>query len=158
MKKVLFFEILKSDYCKIVFLLSFVASYFLIPHHLFFSKHLLLTIIFMITFSVLVTCSVRNIKEKIAVARTAKTSIWGIIASVLGLTALQVCGLGGAFCGGSIFFGLLTTIIPGVAVNFLTSYAVPLLVVSIVFQILAIWQMGCMKTNKSLENKKAKNE
>ena len=154
MKKVLFFEILKSDYCKIIFLLSFILSYFLIPRHLFFSKHFSLTIAFMLTFSVLVTCSVRNIKEKIAVAKTAKTSVWGIIASVLGLTALQVCGLGGAFCGGSIFFGLLTTIIPGFAVNFLTSYAVPLLVVSIVFQILAIWQMGCMKLSKNLEDKR----
>ena len=154
MKKVLFFEILKSDYCKIIFLLSFILSYFLIPRHLFFSKHFSLTVAFMLTFSVLVTCSVRNIKEKIAVAKTAKTSVWGIIASVLGLTALQVCGLGGVFCGSSVFLGLLTTIIPGFAVSFLTSYAVPLLVVSIIFQILAIWQMGCMKLSKNLKDKR----
>lgn len=145
MKKVFFFEILKSDYCKITFLLSFVGSYFLIPRHLFFSKYLILTILFMLSFSVLVTCSVRNIKEKILVAKTATTSIWGLVASALGLTALQVCGLGGAFCGGSIFFGLLTTIIPGFAVNFLTDYSVPLLIVSIFLQILAGWQMGCLK-------------
>ena len=158
MKKVFFFDILKSDYCKIVFLLSFILSYFLIPHHLFFSKHFPLTVAFMITFSILVTCSVRNIREKITVARTAKTSIWGITASVLGLTALQVCGLGGVFCGSSIFLGLLTTIIPGFAVNFLVSYAVPLLIVSIIFQIFAIWQMGCMKASKNLEDKRGNHE
>jgi hypothetical protein len=146
-KKSKFFlsEIFASNYCKIVFFLALIVSYFLIPRHLFMNHYWFLALIFMISFSLLLTCSVRNIKEKIQVAKTYQTSIWGMIFSVLGLTALQVCGLGGAFCGTSIFLGVLTTIIPGFAVSFLTEYAVELVLVSILIQIFAIWQMGCFK-------------
>lgn len=148
LKNVVFIKILKSNYCKAVWVFALFASYFLIPHHLFKTNHIFLAIFFMLSFAMMLTCLIRNIKEKIILTKTYQSSVWGIFASILGLTALQLCGLGGAFCGGSIFLSLLSMIFPGLAISFFSQYAVEIIIFSIFVQILAIWQMGClMKKN-----------
>lgn len=135
-----------SHYCKVVWLLSLLAAYFTIPQHLFSTKYFPLAILFMFGFATMMTCLVRNVKEKVVLAKSYKSSIWGIIASVFGLTALQLCGLGNVFCGGSIFLGILSAVFPGAAVNLLGEYAVEIIIFSILMQFFSIWQMGCFKS------------
>ena len=138
-------KLFESHYCKVVWFLSLFVAYFMIPRHLFTTRYFPLAIFFIFGFATMLTCLIRNVKEKIIMAKTYQTSIWGILASILGLTALQLCGLGAAFCGGSIFLGILSAIVPGIAVSFLSQYAVGIVVFSVLMQILAIWQMGCFK-------------
>ena len=97
-------EILKSKYCKIVFLLSLILSYFLVPKHLVGFWWNLIVIVFILVFSFNMTCMVRNIKERIKVARTTTHSVINLIASGLGIMALQVCGTSGYFCSASILW------------------------------------------------------
>lgn len=139
-------KIFFSHYCKVIWLLSLFAAYLMIPHHLFSTMYFPLAILFMIGFATMMTCMIRNIKDKIVLARSYKSSIWGILASVFGLTALQLCGLGNVFCGGSIFLGVLSAIFPGAAVNLLSEYAVEIIVFSILMQIFSIWQMDCFRS------------
>ena len=144
-REILIVKILRSNYCKVVWLLGFFGSYFLIPKHLFMTAYAYLALFFMLGFATMLTCFIHNVKEKITLAKTYKSSFLGILASVLGLTALQLCGLGSAFCSGSIFLGLLTTIFPGVALGVFSQYAVELVIFSIIMQAVTIWQMGCFK-------------
>ena len=109
--------VLKSKYCEIVFLVSFFLSYFLIPKNVFHGWNQLLAYAFMLVFALTTTCIIRNIKEKILLARTYKSSILGIIAVALGLAALQVCGANAPVCGAAVGVGILSSIFPAVFVN-----------------------------------------
>ena len=140
--------ILKSHYCKAVFLLAMLASYFLIPHKVFYGFGYILAITFMLTFSLSVTCIVRNIKEKILLARTYKRSVAHIILIALGLSALQVCGVGAPVCGATVGLGVLSVIFPGVFIDFLGDYHLVIIIVSILLQLVSLYFMACFKLSK----------
>lgn len=136
---------LKSKYCIAVFVFSMVLSYFLIPSHVFYSWYTALALLFMVLFSLTLTCIVRNIKERIVLAKTYKSSLVGIIAIGLGLGALQVCGFGAPVCGAAVGFGVLSFIFPAAFEHVFSEYAVDILVLSIAFQFIALYFMNCFK-------------
>jgi len=136
---------LKSKYCIAVFVFSMILSYFLIPSRAFYSWYIVLALLFMISFSLTITCIVRNIKERIVLAKTYKSSIVGIIAIGLGLGALQVCGFGAPVCGAAVGFGVLSFIFPAAFEHVFSEYAVDILLLSIAFQLIALYFMNCFK-------------
>ncbi len=147
------FKIMKSHYCKIVFIVIFLASYFLIPQTVFNGWYYILAISFMLVFSLTATCLTRNIKEKVVAARSYKGSFLSVISAIIGLSALQVCGIGAPICGASIGMAVLSLIFPRVVIDFLHNSSVWVIVVSLLFQILGLYYMKCF-LNISVSSKK----
>ena len=145
MKQIYLFQVFKSNYSKLVFLSSLLLGYFLIPEHVFYGWSTLLGVIFIISFALVVTCLVRNMKERIALARNYTSSIVGTLAVAIGLAALQVCGVGAPICGAAIGLGLLSAIFPGIVLNFLTEFSTYIVVISIILQISSLYFMNCFK-------------
>ena len=140
-----FIETLKSNYCKIVYFLSIILIYFLTPKKVFYGWYMLIGIIFILISALVITCFIRNIKEKVILAKTQATSTLGLLSAVIGLAALQVCGVGAPICGASIGAGFLSLLLPGFSLNFFESYALHIIIISIVLQILALHMMNCFK-------------
>ena len=147
-KMIYLLNIFKSKYCLSVFALSFVLSYFLIPKTVFYGWYTAIAILFMISFSLVTTCIVRNVKEKVMLAKTYKSSIIGIVAVALGLGALQVCGVGAPVCGAAVGLGIFSSIFPTVFVNLMSRYSIHFIILSIVFQLVALYFMNCCKNLK----------
>jgi len=144
-KNFVIIKVLESNYCKLVFLLSLILSYFLIPKHLVGFWWNLIVIIFMLLFSLNMTCMVRNIKERIKEAKTTTNSVIGLIASGLGIMALQVCGTSGYLCSTSILMGVFSSILPHFMLNFLEEYALYIILATILFLIISLRNMKCFK-------------
>ncbi len=125
-----------------VYLLALAASYFLTPRFLFF-RYTFLVSIFIILFSLNVTCVIYHIKERVKAARFYKRSIWGIVTSAIGLSVLQVCGIGTPMCGASIGLGVFSTLFPHVIFPFVQQYGPYLIVISIILQIISLYSMKC---------------
>jgi len=140
-----FKKILKSHYCKIVFAFFFVLSFYLVPHKLFQGLYLLLVVLFSLSFSAVMTCLVLNMKERYKNAKDAGKSVLGIVAALLGLSALQVCTVGGGFCAISLGSSIVAAIFPGVAFHFMSRYAVAIIIVSILIQVYSLYKMRCFK-------------
>lgn len=145
------FYIFKSKYCLLFFSLSLLLGYILIPKTVFYGWYTILAITFMTLFALAVTCIIRNVKEKIIVVKTYKSSIIGIIAVAIGLVALQACGVGAPICGAAVGFGILSSIFPSVLLWKISKYAIYLLEISIVFQGVALYFMNCFKQYKRKE-------
>ncbi len=97
----------------------------------------------MVAFALTLTCLARNIKEKVVLAKTYKSSILGIIATALGLSVLQVCGVGAPVCGASIGAGIVSLFFPSFALNFFEKYSIYIIIGSIIIQIIALYYMRC---------------
>lgn len=72
-----------------------IVAYLLLPIKNISGWHYIPTFIFIILFALTTTCLIRNIKERIVLQHKNQASLLTIIASALGLSALQTCGLGG---------------------------------------------------------------
>jgi len=138
-------KIFTSQICVGVFVVAFIASLFLLPANILHGKYLPLAIIFMLLFAVNMTCFVYAIKEKVDSARAAKSSILGIIATVLGFSALSVCGMGAHLCGAAIGSGILMVFMPATAIRLFTEYSVQIVIFAIFSQLLALYLMGCFQ-------------
>ncbi len=136
-------KIFKSYFCQIAFLLFLVGSYFLIPKNVFYGWYNVLAGLFMVAFALTLTCLARNIKEKVILAKTYKSSILGIIATALGLSVLQVCGVGAPVCGASIGAGVVSLFFPSFALNFFEKYSLYIIIGLITIQIIALYYMKC---------------
>ncbi len=147
MNKLYCVQILKSNYCKIIFVLGFIGSYYLIPENVFHSDNRLIAMIFMLVFALTITCIVRNTKEKIKTAKTYKTSILSILATVLGVSALQVCGMS-SMCVVGVGTGILSVLLPGFMMGFLENFGLQLLYFSIFIQLVSLYYMKCFNANE----------
>lgn len=156
MKKPCLLSIFKSYYCKSVFIFSLIGSYFLIPEKVFYSYGYLLAGAFMVVFSFSVACIARNIKEKIKLSHTYKTSVFSLVLSILGISAFQVCGIGAHFCGVSVGFGIISIIFPGFFVDFLSDYSHAIIIFSILMQIAALYFMNCLSACRHIEERDKK--
>lgn len=145
MQKIYLARVLESRFCKIVFVLSFVGSFFLIPAKVFSQFYIILAVAFMFSFSLVVACLVRSIKDRVVSLRNHKHSALGIIAAVLGLSAFQVCGVGVPVCTASIGMWLLYSIFPPFFVTFLTQYSILIIAISILLQLISLYFMKCFK-------------
>ncbi|MBT3395071.1 hypothetical protein HOA59_03325 [archaeon] len=146
------FGILKSKYCKLVFTLTLILSYFLIPNKVFHGIHNLIAILFMVVFSLTMTCITYNIKERVKLARTYKNSVLSIIATAVGLSALQVCGVGAPVCTATLGAGILASIFPITFVKLISDYSILIISISILFQLTALYLMNCFKKVPSSRN------
>lgn len=138
-------KIFKSYYCKIIFIISLIAAYFLVPNKIFYGYYAIWGIIYIIIFALILTCIIRNIKEKILLAKTYKSSLIGILAAALGIAALQVCSIGVPVCGAAVGAGILSLIFPNFFLYFLNKYALLIIISSIIIQTLALYFMNCFK-------------
>ncbi len=143
MKKIL--KKINTKYCRFVFIISLILWFFMVQKTLFVWSYTILWILFVISFAMTVTCLVKNIKEKIQIANKEKKSIIGIIWAVIWVSAAQVCGVNAMFCGSTIWVWLLSTILPASAVWFLSEYAVSIIILSIITQIIWLYFMKCFK-------------
>lgn len=137
---------LKSKYCMVVLVLSLITGYFLVPKRIFYSWYIIPSILFIMLFSLTITCIVRNVKERILVAKTYKSSILSIIAIAIGVGALEVCGIRAPVCGAAVGIGVLSAIFPATFTNIFSKYSLLLLTVSILFQLIALYFMNCFKS------------
>ncbi len=140
--------VLQSHYCQIVFLATLFVSYFLIPAKVFYGWGYVLAISFMLVFALSLTCIIRNVKERILLAKTYKQSIWQIVLIILGLSAFQVCGIGAPICGATVGLGMVSIIFPGVFINFLDEYYLLIILFSIILQLISLYFMKCFKLER----------
>ncbi|MBT4334308.1 hypothetical protein HOD61_00640 [archaeon] len=99
----------------------------------------------MIVFALTMTCIVNNIKERIILAKTYKTSMVSIIATAIGISALQVCGVGAPICTATIGAGVLALIFPITLIEVLSRYSILIISFSILLQLTALYFLGCFK-------------
>lgn len=145
MKKINLLKILESKYCLLVFVISLIVSMLLIPQKVFYKWYFILTIAFVLTFALTITCIVRNIKEKIKIRKHTSKSIISLILSIIGFSALQVCTIGVPVCGAA-GLGLFAIIIPRFAFHFFNNYSVWIVVITIILQVISMNSMSCFKS------------
>ncbi len=145
MKNIYLYHIFKSQYCQITFLIALIISLFIIPKGVFnTSLGAFLGSSFILTFSLAIACFVRNIKERIMITRTYKSSFLGGMGAVLGLAASQVCGVGASVCTASVGVGL-SFLLPGFILSYINQYSLIFLAISIMMQLLSLYFMDCFK-------------
>ena len=149
MKKYFLYKIFQSKYCCLVFLFSLIIVSILIPKKIFYSYYTILGIFFIIISSLLITCFVRNIKEKVILAKKQKMSFLGIIFLVIGLAAMSTCSVGAPICGASVAGGIIALLFPGIAFKYLSEYSIIIILSSFFIQIIALYYMNCFKKIKS---------
>lgn len=135
----LFLEVMKSHYCKIVFILSAILSYFLIPPAVIHA-YPLVAFTFILAFSAVITCTIRNMKERALLAKAAPNSI-AALSALLGLSALQLCIAG--FCS-SAAVGIVA-LMPAFLSFYMEEHALEIVIATIVLQLGSLYYMGCFK-------------
>jgi len=140
-------ENLKSNYCKLVFVIAWVTAFKIVPEGLLKTPHLGLTIFFSTTFAFSIACMVRSIKEKAVTAQKVGGSVVGIITSTLGISALQVCGLSNPMCGASVGLGFLSTLFPSVMFHYGMEISLFAIILGIFFQLFSLYKMHCLSWN-----------
>lgn len=144
MKDLYIVFIFKSHYCKIIFLILLPLVYLLVPEGVFFGWFKFLGIVFVLSFALILTCMIRDVKEKVVSHKKNKTgSLFGIIAAAIGLSALQVCTVGAPVCGATIGLAFLSSILPAFAFKFLYNYAIWIILLSLGIQFISFYKMKC---------------
>lgn len=135
-----------SPYCVGIFTITFIAELLILPRHIFTGYLLYLGVIFALLFALNITCFIRAMRERVRIARANGAGLISIIATVLGISALQVCGVGGAhICGAALGAGLITALLPAGAVGLFTDYAVYLVIGAIIAQCYSLYLMRCIR-------------
>lgn len=132
----------------VVFALSVALGFFvLVPTRVIEHGHLAISAGFVLTFALLMTFTVTSLKERVRSARQSANSTLGFLAMAIGITALQVCGMG-ATCGFSALTGIIALLIPGALFNFTSAYSLYIIAFSILLQIIALISMGAFRSAK----------
>ena len=147
LKNLVLFQIFKSTYCIFTFVLSLIIVSLLAPAKIFY-HHNLIGYAFIILTSLLITCLVRNIKEKVYSARINGASVLGILSIILGFGALEVCAMSAPVCGAYISTGILALFLPNIAFSFFEEYHMSIIFFSFLIQFFALYQMQCFKLKK----------
>ncbi len=139
-------NIFKSPYCWMVFSVMLVVSYFLVPKKIFYGYYSIIAVIFILVFALNFTCLVRSIKDRIVEKKKqSSASFWSFLIGVIGLSALQTCAVGAPVCGASIGIAVLSSIFPAFAFDWLSEYALWIIIISILIQLVSLYQMNCFK-------------
>jgi len=146
MSRIYLQEIFKSKYCVLVLIFMVIFSYFLVPEKVFYRFYNLLAVLFILIFALSFTCLIRSVKDRINKNRKQKTgSIFGMLFGVIGLSALHTCTIGAPVCGASIGMAVVSAIFPTIALDFMSDYSITIVLVSIILQVIALYQMKCFK-------------
>ena len=138
-------KVFQSKPCLATFLLSLILSYFLIPKKVFYESFILIAFAFMFLFSLTITCTVRNFKEKMKLAKSTKGTGLAAIAAAIGLVSLQVCGVGAPVCGATVGIGILSIFLPVTAIGLIENYAIEIIILIILVQLISLKYMNCFK-------------
>jgi len=144
-KDLYLFKIFKSRYCCGTFLATLIIISILIPKKIFYGYYSILGGFFILLSSLLLTCFVRNIKEKVVLAKAQKMSFLGIIFLVIGLAAMGTCGVGAPVCGASVAGGVIALLFPGFAFAFFSDHSIVIILFSMFAQVIALYYMNCFK-------------
>lgn len=136
---------LKTRYCGIVFLLSLGIGYLLIPKRIWNESLIGVGVTYVFVFALTVTCVVKGIKEKMVALKNARLSALGMLASLIGISALQMCGVSLPMCGISMGGGIVALLLPGVLMQFIHRYAFGIVIGSILFQMYVLHSMQCFR-------------
>jgi len=138
-------KILKKHFHKIIFVIFFGLSYFIIPKKIFSGWYILLGVTFMISFSLVVTCLILQIKEKYKIQKSMGKHFVGIIFGLIGLSALQLCTVGASFCAVSFGTTIVAAFLPTIAIHFVSKYAEVIIIISIVVQFCTLYRIKCFR-------------
>ena len=141
-------KVFQSKPCLFTFALSLILSYFLIPKKVFYESFILIAFSFMFLFALIITCTVKNFKEKMKLAKATKGSGLAAVATALGLISLQVCGVGAPVCGATVGVGLISIFLPATALGFVEKYAIEIILMTILLQLVSLKYMNCFKEVK----------
>lgn len=141
-------KILKSHYCKFVFIISFFGGYFLLPEAIFHNQNRLLAIVYLFVFASLITCVVKSIKERVKLAQKSKSSVIGAVAAILGFSAFHFCGVAAPMCGITVGSGIVALIFPQLMYNFFEQHGFVIIYLSIIIQIAALFHLKCIWIKK----------
>jgi len=133
------FNIMKSWWCKGVFVLGLIAALLILPQRAFSGPMLPLSILFIATFSFSLSCTAKNIKEK---TKAYRGSTLGLIGSVIGIGALHTCTMSG-FCA-TATVGIVSAAVPAF-IQPLLKYHIYILGFAVILQILALMSMHCFR-------------
>lgn len=147
MNQVYLLKILKSNYCKAIFVVSFFLGYFLLPEEVFYNVNRILALIYLLTFASLMTCVVRGLKEEINIAHKNKASVLGIISAVVGFAAFHACGIAAPICGMSAGLGIVALVFPNFLYSFLVDNGYLVIYFSLFIQLGAILSLKCLSRN-----------
>lgn len=125
----------------ILFLVFSYLGYILIPSQVFNSGFWWLAIPFILLFSLVILCTIRNLQINL---KNSKGSKRGLFASALGFGALQVCGLSAYACSTALGFTVMATILPHSILNIFQEFSVFIIIFSIFVQIYALVQLNCL--------------
>ena len=145
MKHTFFASLFSSGFCILIFAIVFALSWFLVPRMILHGWYIVLAAIFMVSFALTITCIIRIIKERVVQARTYGTSLIGLIAAALGLSALQVCGISMPLCGATIGLGIISSLFPGFLFHILAQWSVLIVMLSILAQWISLFIMHCFR-------------
>ncbi len=144
LKNLNFFQIMKSHWCQLAFIGFLILGYWLIPQTALLGQYQFWSIVFMISFAASSTCAVRGMKERMASKLKGGASILSVIASLLGLSAVQFCSVNAVMCGSTLGFGALSMILPKFLFRFLHHHAIAILIGATIVQIISLYSMGCL--------------
>ena len=123
------------------------------PKTIFFSNNWWLAIVYILTSATLVTCVVKSIKEKIKYSHKQGLSLVAVIFSAFGIGVFHTCGIAAPVCGAGAGFALLSTILPGIAINWLYGYGIYIIYISLIFQIIALKYLHCFSDVRHRKSK-----
>jgi len=124
-----------------LFLFFSYLGYILIPKQVFDNGFWWLAFPFVILFSLVASCSFKNLKNNLILSKGSKR---GFLASALGFGALQVCGLSAYACSTALGFTILATILPHSILNIFQQYSVWIIIFSISIQLYALTKLRCL--------------
>jgi len=146
----------KSKYCILVFIVSLFVGYMIAKtsfRNFFVGSYFALIniIVFLLLFSLSLTCNIRLLRIKIKEYRKSlyTPGIINAILYIFGIIATQTCLINGV-CGISIGLSLLSTILPSIVLKFFVDWGVWILLMVNLALLINLFYMKCFR-NKSVE-------
>lgn len=129
----------------LIFLFLLMFGFFITPQHIFNGNFKFLGYMFILFFALLNYCIVKTIYRNYVYNKNNLGFKKGIFASIIGISALQVCGLSAYACSTTIGFTFLATFLPYAFLNFLHEFSVEILAISIFVQAFSILHLNCFE-------------
>ena len=126
--------------CKMAFCISLAAVYALVPQNVF-GAHFLLSLAFALTFALTMACIAYSMRENLEKKRSV--GFLSLVASAMGLVALEACGL--TLACGTAGLGIMLLMLPAAMAGYLSLYGQYVVMASIALQLASLYAMGCLR-------------
>lgn len=138
-------QVAKSKYCWLTFALVAGLLYWLMPQEIFWGSQKWLAFAFIFSLALVITCTVRNFKEKVILAKTYRHSLLSILATAVGLASFQICSAAAPVCGVSLAGSILSFVFPVTVIKLVQQYHQLFLIGSILTQLISLHFLNCFK-------------